>query len=203
MLTAINEETQETIFIDKWINNIGELRKLKLVDPLFFKPVFPRRPHFRKTAPVRGHFVSKTHLIEITEDNLLDDNDYFIRSEKGIYLNESFDHMEGKKYITTYVLDHVLTEYKELKFKYEYRVKIKNKNKYRIIDSAIFFPNGFILALECQLSAISEESLIERIRDYNSEGIESLWFLGKQADTTTNRNILHSFFGEVPPSIHF
>jgi len=203
MLTAIEKKTQKRIVFDDYVNEIEVLRTMELIDPLFFHPVFARKPHFRKESLVRGHFVSQSKEIEVESMNLLEDDDYFVIDNDKIRINESYEHMEGKKEITNYFLKEVLNEYENLKVEYEYRVYIESKDKYRIIDSAIIFPCGSIIALECQLSAISIKSLLERIRDYDSLNIDSVWFLGKQANTQQNRNMLYSIFGEIPPTLAF
>lgn len=56
----------------------------------------------------------------------------------------------------------------------------------RIADIGLFYKNEIFGVIEIQLAAISQESLTERIEDYNEQRIESYWFFGKSADKPEN-----------------
>jgi len=119
-----------------------------------------------------------------------------ITSKNQFRSNESIFHIAGKQLI----YDWASEEYKDYplaKLTYEHRVPIETKgNKYRIIDVAVLFPSGQILALECQLSPISLEDLEERFYDYQAEGIDSIWFFGNKANTRTNVDFVTEKHGE-------
>lgn len=66
----------------------------------------------------------------------------------------------------------------------------------RIIDVAFIFPNGWVVAHEVQLSAITPEELEERTNDYRHAGIDVSWWLGKKADTSKNRQWCYENLGE-------
>ncbi|NAW70451.1 hypothetical protein D8T65_19320 [Vibrio vulnificus] len=66
----------------------------------------------------------------------------------------------------------------------------------RIIDVAFIFPNGWVVAHEVQLSAITPNELEERTNDYRKAGIDVTWWLGKQANTPKNRQWCYEKLGE-------
>ncbi|BCB43569.1 hypothetical protein C4C99_RS21540 [Vibrio parahaemolyticus] len=66
----------------------------------------------------------------------------------------------------------------------------------RIIDVAFIFPNGWVVAHEVQLSAITPNELEERTNDYRKAGIDVTWWLGKQANTQKNRQWCYEKLGE-------
>ena len=53
--------------------------------------------------------------------------------------------------------------------------------KWRIADVLFTFPNGWRIAHEAQLAAISTEDLAARTEDYNSQGIDVFWWFGRDA----------------------
>lgn len=53
---------------------------------------------------------------------------------------------------------------------------------------AVFLKQGWRIAHEIQLSSITIEELGKRTSDYESAGIDVVWYLGKAADTETNRD---------------
>lgn len=57
----------------------------------------------------------------------------------------------------------------------------------RVADVLITFPGGWQIAHEIQLSNITIERLAERTTDYNTIGIDVVWWLGKAANTETNK----------------
>lgn len=82
-------------------------------------------------------------------------------------------------------------EYGDAKVEFEYPVpEVK-----RIIDIAMLFPMGWIVAHEIQLSSITTEQLENRTKDYRNAGIDVVWWLGKSADTPANRSWCVENFG--------
>ncbi|WP_409013227.1 competence protein CoiA family protein [Chryseobacterium sp. JUb7] len=57
----------------------------------------------------------------------------------------------------------------------------------RIIDIAMVFPSGWVVAHELQLAGITTEHLEKRTNDYRELGIDTFWWFGKSADTKANR----------------
>jgi len=57
----------------------------------------------------------------------------------------------------------------------------------RVADILVTFPMGWRVAHEIQLSAITLEELEERTDDYSRAGVDVVWWLGRSADTSTNR----------------
>gem|GEM_PF-2511317 len=57
----------------------------------------------------------------------------------------------------------------------------------RVADILIVFPLGWRIAHEVQLAAISLAELRERTEEYERAGIDVVWWLGKAADTQSNR----------------
>jgi len=59
----------------------------------------------------------------------------------------------------------------------------------------VTFPTGWRVAHEVQLASITTEHLQERTNDYTLAGIDVVWWLGKSADTETNRAWCRCTFG--------
>ncbi|MDR8523469.1 competence protein CoiA family protein [Shewanella fidelis] len=104
---------------------------------------------------------------------------------------ESIEHLYFKEYIARN-LQSELNEYSDAKVELEYPIESMK----RIIDVAFIFPNGWIVAHEVQLSEISTQELAARTKDYRNEGIDVIWWLGKGADTASNRNWCYTNQGE-------
>lgn len=104
---------------------------------------------------------------------------------------ESIEHLYFKEYIATN-LQSEFNEYSEASVELEYPIE----NMKRIIDVAFIFPNGWIVAHEVQLSDISTEELAARTKDYRNEGVDVIWWLGKNANTSTNRDWCYKNQGE-------
>mgnify|MGYP001952948993 CR=1 FL=1 len=66
----------------------------------------------------------------------------------------------------------------------------------RIIDIAMIFPNGWIVAHEIQLSSITTENLENRTNDYRKLGIDVFWWFGKSADKKANREWAIEKYGQ-------
>lgn len=190
MFSAIEELTGQVVFAsDKNAKN------LSLVDPIFQKKVFFRKEHFRGETQVRAHFVS-TATNEKMNDQFLFDKEYLEVQKNGmVRLGESLAHLTGKLKIKEWAESSL----SPCQVKIEHRIPISNKQgKIRIIDVAVLFPEGNLLALECQLSPISSQELKDRYYDYLSEGVDSIWFLGAKARTPECESFLLNETGECP-----
>lgn len=95
---------------------------------------------------------------------------------------ESPQHNLGKEIIGKHLKDY-WSEYAEAEIKFEFIVPEIN----RIIDVAMVFPSGWVVAHELQLAGITTEHLEKRTNDYRELGIDTFWWLGKSADTKANR----------------
>lgn len=95
---------------------------------------------------------------------------------------ESPQHNLGKEIIAKHLKEY-WAEYSNTEIRFEYPIpEIK-----RIIDIAMIFPNGWIVAHEIQLAGITTENLEKRTNDYRNFGIDTFWWLGKTADSKANR----------------
>jgi competence CoiA-like predicted nuclease len=64
---------------------------------------------------------------------------------------------------------------------------LPNCGKYgRRADVILLYKGKPYCAIECQFSPLTQEELTQRIFDYNEQGIESYWLLGKKAKTPEN-----------------
>lgn len=103
---------------------------------------------------------------------------------------ESPEHLFFKEYLAEN-LSKEFEDYQTANVELEYPIS----NLKRIIDVAFTFPNGWVVAHEVQLSAISVEELAARTKDYQNEGIDVIWWLGKSADTKPNRQWCREVLG--------
>ena len=95
---------------------------------------------------------------------------------------ESAEHNLGKELIAKHVKQS-WAHYADVEVAFEYPIpEIK-----RIADVAMIFPSGWVVVHEIQLANITSEQLQKRTDDYNSAGIDSIWWLGKGADSPANR----------------
>jgi len=104
---------------------------------------------------------------------------------------ESYEHLFFKKLLSENLAKE-FGEYLNAKPLLEYPIhEVK-----RIADIVFQFPSGWLVAHEIQLSSITIEALDERTNDYRNAGIDIVWWLGKSANTPTNRQWLIENFGE-------
>jgi competence CoiA-like predicted nuclease len=103
---------------------------------------------------------------------------------------ESPAHREAKRYLVTHLREW-FKEYENTRIAYEVPIpEVK-----RIADLLVTFPTGWRVAHEVQLASITTEQLQERTNDYTLAGIDVVWWLGKSADTETNRAWCRCTFG--------
>lgn len=106
------------------------------------------------------------------------------------YHPESPQHLAGKRYLRD-TLPLYLDEYKDARIEYEVQIpEIR-----RVVDVLATLPLGWRIAHEVQLASITVEELEERTIDYNSAGIDVLWWLGGNAATPANESWCYSVFG--------
>lgn len=104
---------------------------------------------------------------------------------------ESPEHLFFKEYLSK----HIGKEFSEY-FGIEPIIEYPIKEVKRIADIIFIFPNGWAVAHEVQLSSITTETLEDRTNDYWKAGIDIVWWLGKNANTDTNRKWCIDKFGE-------
>jgi len=103
---------------------------------------------------------------------------------------ESPEHNFGKELISEH-LKYNWSEYSDAQIELEYIIP----DIRRVADIAMIFPSGWIVVHEIQLSSITNEELQERTNDYESIGIDTIWWLGKNADTKRNQEWCIKRFG--------
>jgi competence CoiA-like predicted nuclease len=107
------------------------------------------------------------------------------------YHPESDEHRAGKELIAKTIMKE-LVGYSTAKIEYEWRCEETK----RVADVAVLFPNGWVVVHECQLSSIIVEELQKRTEDYLNAEIDVVWWLGENANTSTNRQWCINTFGE-------
>lgn len=105
---------------------------------------------------------------------------------------ESYEHLQTKYFISRNV-SQVMDEYSGVSFDLE--VKIPEVR--RVADILFTFPNGWRIAHEIQLASITRQILEKRTDDYLRAGIDTIWWIGKSADTHSNRLWCAERFGFV------
>lgn len=106
---------------------------------------------------------------------------------------ESLEHLSGKVHVYKMLLNETRgTNYRP---EIEYRLSSCGQ-KGRIADIAVTLNGQPFLVFEIQLCSITADKIKERIDDYEQCGIESVWFLGKAADTNENRRYIYDRCGE-------
>lgn len=103
---------------------------------------------------------------------------------------ESPQHNLGKEIIANHIKTN-WEEYGSAEIKFEY---ILSEIK-RIADIAMIFPSGWIVVHEIQLASITTEHLEKRTNDYRRLGIDTIWWLGKSADSKANQEWCIDRFG--------
>lgn len=203
MFTAIDTRTGKQITGEEIQEEIkkGNANNEHFVDPIFHREVRFKSPHQRRSTygnvSVRSHFASspKSPIEQLPRD-IIFDPEYIKQNKVGTYtVSESSDHVIGKTKIAEWAQKELLEEDEEKQVYFEYRVSIpQRENRYRIIDVALKDEEELI-AIECQISPISEEDLIERIDDYRSIGVDSLWVFGDKAFKESFKEICYQYAG--------
>ena len=102
---------------------------------------------------------------------------------------ESAEHLAGKLFLCQQLP--LLNDYKDAQIELE--VPIPSIR--RIADILVTLSNGWRIAHEVQLASITVEELAERTNDYNKEGIDVVWWLGRTACSDANTNWCYRVFG--------
>lgn len=165
---ALNKSTKERIDITKIENPRLVLKKEEVICQLCESPMTI------KAGMVRRHHFAHHSLCE---------SDYE-------YHPESPEHLIGKEKIAQ-ALKVEFAEYTNADIEFERKIEdIK-----RVADILITFPNGWRIAHEVQLASITIEELQARTDDYARAGIDVVWWLGKSADSPSNRDWCVETFG--------
>ncbi len=182
MLTAIHKETGERIFASQLTEEEGhELNKNRLiVDPIFEQRCSYKRAHERSDHFVRSHFFcTGTKTANNWMSEFIPDDDYFKESKRGISVRETVHHLLGKAYLREWYASTFGWALSEIEL--ERRIKM-DCGRWRIADIAFgLTDDGPRKVVEVQISPISVEYLADRIADYNSQDIDSDWWLGPKA----------------------
>ena len=104
---------------------------------------------------------------------------------------ESPEHRAGKYFIAERVREQLAPDYPNVAIDFEVPVPEAN----RVADVMVTFPNGWRIAHECQLASITAEQLGRRTEDYLRAGVDTVWWLGKSANTPANRNWCVEYLG--------
>jgi hypothetical protein len=183
-----NKEQHKALVLDKFTDT-----------PCIHVAGHDRKTQYGYTSKVRSHFRS-TYTGEFPSHIEFSD-EYFKTGEK-YSPGESEEHREGKRWIAKKVeelskgfLSNEILEFEKL-------LKLPN-GKYRICDVAFNFPCGELYVFECQLSAITPETLELRSEDYRSLGVSFDWLFGKNADTKDNIIWYYDYFGKYPYILNF
>jgi competence protein CoiA len=103
---------------------------------------------------------------------------------------ESPAHRLGKKAVARFMREQ-FQEYATPVIEYEVPVpEVK-----RVADVMITFPMGWRIACEVQLAREDQAQLAERTKGYAQAGIDTIWWLGKEADHALNRTWCINTFG--------
>lgn len=161
----------------------------------------PRMYQSGKITTVRRHFSRGKNLLAVPP-YFCDDDDIFEQRDNSRYVNESCEHIEGKRFIKTLCDQWYSVQAKEFTVQEEYQLKLPT-GKRRIIDVAVLLPCGIIEAHEVQLSPITIDELKDRTDDYESIGVNVYWYFGKKAATFDNMNWEFNRTGFSSPELHF
>ena len=109
---------------------------------------------------------------------------------------ESMEHRLGKLEIAKFFKAEMDRHNYGGRIVFEYPIESRK----RIADVAVIYEDGHIQIGECQLAAITPEDIQQRSVDYSEQGMDVVWFLGKEALNYSNlyavsecQNQLHSF----------
>ncbi|WP_260292396.1 competence protein CoiA [Sedimenticola hydrogenitrophicus] len=170
-LVAKNKHTNELVYIFDYKNPRSELKKDDLLCHL-----------------CGGELIIKAGLVRIKHFSHKPNSPCSCDYERH---PESEEHLFFKRLIATQ-LSSEFEEYLNAKPLLEYPVH----EVHRVADIVFAFPSGWLVAHEIQLSSITTEQLERRTNDYRNAGVDVIWWLGKSADTETNRQWLYKNYGE-------
>jgi competence protein CoiA len=165
---ALNRDTGERIDITKIENPRLHLKSNELICQLCEQPVI-----IKAGLLTRPHFAHRSQCT----------TDYGSHPE-------TIEHLQGKELVAKGLREE-FAEYAQANIQYEVKVpEVK-----RVVDVMANFPNGWRVAHEIQLAAITTEELQQRTEDYARAGIDVVWWLGKSADTPANQAWCTAHFG--------
>jgi competence protein CoiA len=161
---------------------------------------------YKTSHAIRSQFPLGSLICPLCDDIV------FARERKGVILHfvhihpcnstigrhsESPEHEQGKYELAKFLSQQIKDDPSQCaKVEVEYRLPECGENG-RVADVALVYDNGNLLICECQLSKITLYELEQRTRDYYAIGADVLWFLGRDANTSDNRDWLRSMFGSV------
>jgi competence CoiA-like predicted nuclease len=161
--------------------------------------------HYKTSHAIRSEFANGELICPLCDEIV------FARERKGFVLHfahthscsstidrhpESPEHEQGKLRIAQFLQQQIGDDLSKCAIEVEYRLPDCGKNG-RVADVALVYDNGNLLICECQLSKITSNELEQRTRDYYAIGADVLWFLGRAANTSENRDWIRSMFGSV------
>lgn len=163
---ALNSVSGERVDITRTTNPLAELRASEMVCPVCQWPMI-----VKSGTVVRSHFAHKTGREDCP----------YAEYQRG----ETPEHLDAKMMIRD-ELANWFAEYAIAEPALEVYVPNVQHARNRIADVLFTFPNGWRVAHEIQLAAITTSELRERTEDYLSVGIDSYWWLGRDAATPIN-----------------
>lgn len=169
-LVALNEEAKNRVCILDYPNPRGQFQNNSLVCPLCSERMI-----------VVAGLVRTPHFRHYVECR---NSDYERHPE-------SPEHLEAKAELATLLK----TKYAEYSIA-DLQLEVPLPEVRRIADVLITFPMGWRVAHEIQLSPITVEKLKQRSDDYRRAGVDVVWWLGRHANTETNRLYCQQNFGD-------
>lgn len=165
---AKNKVTGERIDVTKYRNPRADIKKDECICQLCSEPMF-----IKAGMVVSAHFSHRASC----------SSNYATKPE-------SAEHRLAKRQIIKLLQDNY-DMYKDTTIELERPIpEIK-----RVADILITFSSGWRIAQEIQLSSITTGTLQERTEDYERVGIDVIWWLGKAANTETNRQWCYNAHG--------
>ena len=207
MLTAIHKETGAYIYGPDLSKTDAEAIKDLFLDPVFLKPCRFRSGSIHKNGKsLRNHFFCQHTLeYETWASAFLPDDDIFKEVERGakrVSARESNEHLSAKVWLKHQYSSKFGYENEDIAL--EQRLKMPC-GRWRIADLLVGKPNDCIcIAVEAQISPISEEEIEKRTLDYESLGVDCHWWLGPKAQSKPVMDFLKEntpFFGLLDFSV--
>lgn len=177
-LIAAHKTTRERVDIRDIKNPRETLKKGDYICQLCGTELFVRGAHRRGAEMVRAHFYHAAACASRYEAH-----------------PESPEHLWAKLHLIEELEKAYLPHGRPI-IEPEVLIEMQWRSKGRQADILETWPTGWRVAHEIQLSPITIEQLEERTNDYLQAGIDVVWYLGKHADTPTNRDWCVEHFGE-------